>query len=212
MTQYRIFGPYEVEVEPVGKTRRIVDRKKISPEDAAKGLLGLKGWWHQDHLDKLRSCKGCYIFAMRAGKGATPVYVGKTSKRMFEAEVFNARNIKNMNGVLAERKGTLILYLVSNMRANARGCHVDEIETWLIDQAKRKNPNLKNDQKTKDAGWCICGLTGDGRTAQSESAAELAKTLNLNVRKKANAKKKAASQVDEALREPDALGAESGGN
>ena len=121
---------------------------------------------------------------MRAGKGYTPWYVGKTSRRTLEKEAFADRNIKMMNALANNVKGTLVLFLVSTGRAKTNDKHVNEIETWLIEQASAANPKLLNVQKTKDFDWIINGLMGDGRKSQPDPAKKLARTLNLKPSKK----------------------------
>lgn len=184
MTQYEVFGPYDVPVELTRKKAKQIIERKTSPEEEANGVFGLDSWWGQDERADLRSCTGCYVFAMRAGKGYTPWYVGKTSKRTLEDEAFTDRNIKMMNALANNIKGTLVLFLVSTGRAKTNDKHVDEIETWLIEKASAANSGLLNVQKTKDADWTINGLMGDGRKSQPDPAKALARALNLD-RKKA---------------------------
>ena len=85
-----------------------------------------------------------------------------------------------MNEVLGKRMGTLVLYLVSTKPADARSYHIDEIETWLIQQALKKNPHLVNIQKAKD--WCIPGVASS-KGKRSPAAEKLAITLGLKKRK-----------------------------
>ena len=161
LVPYEVYGPFEVEID---------DRKVVTAKER------LKEWWRKETPRGLSSRKGCYVFAMRASKGFTPIYVGKTSKQTHEKEVFNANNVANMNEVLGKRMGTLVLYLVSTKPADARSYHIDEIETWLIQQALKKNPHLVNIQKAKD--WCIPGVV-NGKGKPSPSAKNLAKMLGL---------------------------------
>lgn len=190
MTQYNVFGPYDVPVELKVATKKRVSKRIVnrqtSPEEEANGIVGLSSWWGQEERSRLRSCTGCYVFAIRAGKGYTPWYVGKTSRLTFEKEAFTPRNVDMMNDVLAAGKGTLVLFLISTGRAKTNDKHVDEIETWLIGQALVANAELKNVQKTKKPEWVIGGLKCPGKKAQTGPAAELARTLNLT-----NSKKKA---------------------
>lgn len=184
MTQYEVFGPYEVPIELTKKKAKQIIERKTSSEEEANGVFGLSSWWGRDERASLRSCTGCYIFAMRAGKGYKPWYVGKTSKQTLEDEAFTDRNIKMMSNLANNVKGTLVLFLVSTGRVKTNDKHVDEIETWLIKQAQAANSELMNAKKTKDPDWTINGLMGDGRKSQSDSAAALARTLNLKIRKK----------------------------
>lgn len=65
MHRFKVEGPLEVPFSQ-GKAA-----KSISPKEAKEF------WEHHPHLERGR---GCYIFAIRAGRGITPAYVGKATK------------------------------------------------------------------------------------------------------------------------------------
>ena len=46
---------------------------------------------------------GCYVFAIRAGKGFTPLYVGQACARPLVAEALNPSNISKYNGVFQKK-------------------------------------------------------------------------------------------------------------
>ena len=64
MAEFLIEGPYEVPFEqrPGGRV-----------------ILYNDFWTQTDDLRDLAQERGCYVFAIRAGKGATPIYVGKSN-------------------------------------------------------------------------------------------------------------------------------------
>ena len=159
MVSYEVYGPFEVEVDDI----------------TVRG--GRKRWWSQETRSNLRSRKGCYVFAIRDKNEFTPIYIGKTEGK-FEYAVFSKWNIDNMSGVLGKHTGTLALYLVSAKGTKPLHHHIDGIETWLIQQAMKQNPNLLNIQKKKH--WCIPGVVNCEEKPVSDSAKHLAKTLNLN--------------------------------
>jgi hypothetical protein len=59
-------------------------------------------------LDK----RGCYVFGIRAGKGFTPAYAGKATKK-FKNEVFGHHKLAKYQRYLADvAKGTPVLFFV----------------------------------------------------------------------------------------------------
>lgn len=53
---------------------------------------------------KLPSACGCYVFALRAGRGSTPWYVGLASKQDFEHECFGSHQVNIYNESIAKKK------------------------------------------------------------------------------------------------------------
>ena len=82
----------------------------------------LADFWGQAELahQGLRSGVGCYIFAVRAGKGITPWYVGQ-SKGAFEKECFAYQKQAIYREVMDDiAKGTPILFLIVRMTPKGR--------------------------------------------------------------------------------------------
>jgi hypothetical protein len=101
---------------------------------------------------------GCYIFALSAGRGALPWYVGKAEHTNFRKECFQPQKINHYNEVLIKKKGKPLLFLiprimpVRNQFANptTRGYRdVSELERFLINIAIRRNKDLLNNKGTK---------------------------------------------------------------
>jgi len=132
--------------------------------------------------EELRYEKGIYIFAISAGGGFTPYYVGKTA-RSFGVEAFSDRNISHFyNKILFEYdKGRPVMFFVSP--ANKKGPPpknvIHEVETVLINFASRKNPDILNDRGTKDPRWSIDGVVRPGKGTGSKPSKELCRTLGL---------------------------------
>ena len=63
MPTFIVAGPFDVPLQPGVKSAKLIDRA------AARSLAGQSDGF-------LR--RGCYVFAVRAGKGARPIYVGMT--------------------------------------------------------------------------------------------------------------------------------------
>jgi|ERR1051325_2399419 hypothetical protein len=106
----------------------------------------------------LPSASGCYIFAMRAGKGFKPFYVGIAEKQPFKRECWSANKMIIYNDVLAYPiNGSPILFLIAKRSplnrlvrpGKRRHGSNDFLESMLIGASLKKNRNLMNIQKTK---------------------------------------------------------------
>ncbi|HEY9165699.1 MAG TPA: hypothetical protein VIS48_06005 [Candidatus Kryptonia bacterium] len=141
---YSIHGPYEIP-----RQNTVVDR-------SAEALTDL---WQEieDNYEGLPEGCGCYLFALRAGKGITPWYVGVAEKQSFQRECFSPHKISIYNDVLDEWKGTPLLYLVARNTPEARFSAPSRrghpsaryLELILISRAMEKNPELMNKRDTK---------------------------------------------------------------
>ncbi|MDH5647826.1 MAG: hypothetical protein OEZ01_17575 [Candidatus Heimdallarchaeota archaeon] len=127
-----------------------------------------------------KSCKdmktkiGCYVFAIRAGKGYTPLYVGKSSKS-FEQECFTDHKINHYNYALASySKGTPIMFFIEYTRKKGKinNADISDLENFLIQVGRRVNPDLRNIQGAKEPTWGIKGVIrgGKGKRNNSEKA------------------------------------------
>ena len=120
--KYRLFGPLEI---PRGDDLKDVERK------------ALKGFWEaaEDLRAGLAAASGCYIFAIRAGLGTRPWYVGQ-AKKGFQQECFTDPKLLRYNGVIGRKKGTPLLFLVARMTPTGRLANgLDEKEvTWVENQ------------------------------------------------------------------------------
>ena len=105
MAEYSLHGPYEIP-----KTgERKVDRSR------------LREFWERANkdADELSGASGCYIFGMRAGRGARPWYIGQ-AKTSFKGECFTDQKREHYNSVLGKRKGTPILFLLARRTPEKR--------------------------------------------------------------------------------------------
>ncbi|QGM44455.1 hypothetical protein [Methylocystis heyeri] len=102
---------------------------------------------------------GCYVFAVRAGKGFTPFYAGQQAcARPLVAEALNPANITKYNGV-PHKKGNPVIFLLPMVTSTGRLRKRPEngkslrtinfLEDWLIATCLVKNPDLINNRKTK---------------------------------------------------------------
>jgi hypothetical protein len=126
--------------------------------------------------------QGCYVFAMKAGKGYTPWYVGKATKS-FKQECFQPPKLLNYNKVLFKgHRGTPVIFFIApggnKNRVPTR--IIDEVETFLIQAALYENPQITNVQKTKNVPkWGIKGVVRGGKGKPDATAKAFAKMMGL---------------------------------
>lgn len=123
----------------------------------------IREFW-EDHSE-LGEGRGCYIFALRAGKGITPWYVGKT-ERSFKSEVFASHKLKYFHEAMSlYSKGTPVLFFLVAPESKSKrlGKHIRDLEEFLIQTARVVNPNLLNKQHNRDRSWTIDRVLEPGR-------------------------------------------------
>ena len=119
----------------------------------------LSGFWSrvEETQEGLSSGIGCYIFSIRAGKGALPWYVGMAGRQSFKKECFTSHKLVHYINAIANRKGTPLLTLVAKYTPKGKiinptgNDHRDIcfLETMLISNCLSRNPNLFNARDTK---------------------------------------------------------------
>jgi hypothetical protein len=141
---FDVFGPFRI---PRNKAKTLIDDDRLDElsnevENARTGLSD--------------AC-GCYVFVIRAAKGYTPWYVGRTKIQTFMIEAFNSANKRKYERVFNDHAGTPMIFFLPIMTAgwnqfrkqNEGLSSVVFLEKWLITEALRKNPGLINLQNTK---------------------------------------------------------------
>jgi hypothetical protein len=167
MAEFRIDGPHEIPFE---------QRK------GGRVILHNDFWTQSDELAELGKERGCYVFAIRAGKGATPIYVGKATKS-FKQECFNPSNRhKFSNGLADYKKGTPIMYFVRHptQKGKTNAKQIGEVETFLTQNAVVKNLNLQNLHGTKAPRWSIHGVIRGGKGKPKKAESEFKKLIGLS--------------------------------
>lgn len=116
-------------------------------------------WEHVDTVfdEPASDGVGCYVFSIRAGKGALPWYVGLAEKQSFRKECFTPHKINHYNNAIAARKGTPFLTLIPKYTPNwklsspnNRGHRdIQQLEVMLIGNCLTRNKNLLNVSDTK---------------------------------------------------------------
>src|ERR1700678_2795183 len=60
---------------------------------------------------------GCYVFALKNGDNIVTWYVGKTERRTFQGECFQAQKINYYNEILIDHNGAPLLFLLPRLTA-----------------------------------------------------------------------------------------------
>jgi hypothetical protein len=165
-----VLGPY-----PIPYTGQIKGTSKhITNENA-------KAFWEKEEVKQVAMKQGCYIFALKAGKGFTPWYVGKATKN-FKQEALHPTKRNHYNEVIFNgKRGTPVFFLI------AKPAHlktipkrqIDDLEVFLIQIAYYKNPELKNKQNANEPGWSITGVVRGGKGKASVNAKQFKLMLKL---------------------------------
>ena len=161
---FTVRGPHEVPFVAVKRRGRRIDRSRLDDFWAEAG--------------ELCDARGCYIVGVRAGRGLTPLYIGKSS-RGFRHDLFATANIRKYDQALAGYgRGTpVILFLVQSGR-DRETQSISELERFLIQTASIRNPQLLNVKGVRRQEWGIAGVyRSPGR--QSEAAKVFAAMLDL---------------------------------
>ena len=165
--RFTVGGPFEV-------ATRGAPRSKSLDRSAYRDLWA-------NAAEKWRDERGCYVFALRRGRGYLPIYVGKTTRQSFEKECFVDRNYRLLHEALSGESGTLVLFLLKYEATRGRFNEdvVGDLEKYLVETALERNRNLKNRVYTNQRpGFAIRGLHREpGRP--SKPATELKKALGL---------------------------------
>lgn len=146
-TDLKLYGPFEIQCPNKGAA------KFIDAEEKKAFLVVIEN-------AGLAEKQGCYIFALRAGKGYCPWYVGKATKTM-KQECMGPHQLQHYNAVLAKgNKGTPVMFFASpdENKKKVPVAICDEMEGALIQAALYENPELRNIQKAKVPAWGIDGV------------------------------------------------------
>lgn len=134
--------------------------KKIQDDEKALGTFWQKiGDGHR---------RGVYVFGIRAGRGFTPLYVGRTTRQTLKTRVEQHIDSGKFNGMLKPiRKGTPMLFLLSRVGKGRRSKGaIEELEIEFINHAFGKNPDLHNDRGIRKRRYLIQGF-GKGRPSDA---------------------------------------------
>jgi len=135
-----------------------------------------------DDNSELRRRRGCYVFGIRSGGGIIPWYVGKTISA-FESECFQSHKLVQYNEALQLGGiGTPVLFFV--VHPPARGpvsvWTINDLESYLIQAAYKRNERLQNKTKRGVQYWGIPGANVPGRGRATNAAVSLGQSLGLS--------------------------------
>ncbi len=139
----------------------------------------LTSFWERNK--KVRKAKGCYIFAVRAGKGYTPLYVGKTTKS-FEKECFADHKLNHYHRALSEYgKGTPVIFFVylDRPKGATNRKEIGEVEEFLIQIGRTINEGLRNIKSSTLPEWGIKGVIRGGKGKSSSDSKNFKKLMKL---------------------------------
>lgn len=166
MPVFQVEGPFEVPTY-LGKAAKIVDSGRLSQFWAA--------------IEATAKKRGCYVFAIRAGKGIRPIYVGKAT-RTFKGEVFTPHKLEKYQRCLADfKRGTPVLFFLCapGNRGKPNLSAIGELEDYLIQTAVSRNPQLLNVRGTQREDWAIAGVLRSGVGKPSHAARSFKRTLGI---------------------------------
>lgn len=165
-TRFTVSGPFRVPVYQAHAAKTITKRN-------------IKDFWlhHEDAGEQ----RGCYVFAINAGRGLTPGYVGRAT-RTFKQEVFSGDKVAKYQQFLAGyRRGAPVLFFIVAPRQTGKPNqqHIKELERFLIRVAMAANPDLVNIKGIRREQWSIAGMLRSGQGKRSNAAIALLKALKL---------------------------------
>jgi hypothetical protein len=171
MRTYQVFGPFNLR-----KSGKLVDKhyRKDFWGDVERRQPGLP------------SAVGCYVFGIKAAKGALPWYVGRTEKHDFKGETWTPHKLNLYNEALNSRKkkkGTPQLFLIARHTKGGKFAKptksgigdVRALENLLIGTCLLRNRHLLNAKQTKHLrGIVVPGYMNEHPGARPKPARELA--------------------------------------
>ena len=172
--RYWVYGPFVIPRSGDGSE---VDRNR------------LQQFWEEVEASDwgLSLASGCYVFGMRAPRGAKPWYVGQ-AKVSFKQECFTTHKLNHYNRVIGGRKGTPILFLVARTTPETERFtkrlgrrEADWVENMLMRQclvANRKLLNVSGLAFAKEV--VVPGVFRPGRGQLSSDVREFKKLLSLD--------------------------------
>ena len=173
--RFSLGGPFQVPCIPHSANGR---SKLIESEHAAQ-------FWQDGQAGPgpFADKQGCYIFALRNSNGYTPWYVGKTRSAL-SAEIFTTDKLNKYNRVLFNgNRGTPVMFFVTKTdgRKTIPAVMLNQLEKFLIQSAKIKNPALINKAHTKNIdAWSIDGVYRPRQGAKSNIGDVFKKMMGLS--------------------------------
>jgi len=144
--------------------------------------VNIQEFWDQPEASSMKNKQGCYVFALKAGKGFTPWYIGQTKNRM-DKECFTSHKLEKFNEVLFEKgwgKPVMFFVVPKGDKKVVATKELGDIETFLIQVGVKKNGELKNIKHAKNFGnWSIKGVFNGGKGKPTGREAGFKKMMGL---------------------------------
>lgn len=166
MTEFAVSGPKVIDVYK-GVAGRIITDDNIAE------------FWRSNR--SLATKIGCYLFAIRAGKGYAPIYVGKATKG-FKQETFTPHKLSKYQQAMVDySKATPVMFFIVYPRKKGptNEKQIKKLEEFLIQTSVAANPDLMNIRGIKSQSWSIKGVLRSSKGPPTIDAKELKKTLNI---------------------------------
>lgn len=167
-TDLRVIGPINIDYQKAGSRKNI-------------GENHVKSFFEKEGFRSISEKQGCYVFALKAGLGFTPWYVGKTKKSM-KKECMADGKLKYYNPILFNgKKGKPVMFFIvpPGDKKNIPKQTINEVETFLIQSARSQNKYLKNKKKVKPPNWNIKGVIRGPQGAPGKEAKAFKKMMGL---------------------------------
>lgn len=158
MTQFTTHGPFVV------PTIKLAGGRSITKAEIC-------AFWEKN--PDYKGCVGCYVFGMRAGKGITPLYVGKATKNFGQEAFAHHKLSKYLPALTSYRRGTPVIFFVvyPPKKGTTNLTHIGALEKFLIQQGVAANPLLLNISHAKVPAWGIAGILRSETKKPSKAAA-----------------------------------------
>ena len=167
---FDVHGPFLVPLDKIPAKKKKMQYFQVACNEK------LDVFWEQNEM---ANEKGCYVFVNSVAGGVTPIYVGKTNVS-FRNEIFTPHKRVLLNQFIntTSKKGLRVFFITPQSNADMKKI-IDEIESYLIIQAKRANEELLNEKKTAPK-WSIAGIYGETKIGKpSKAVSALKKSLKL---------------------------------
>jgi len=163
---FKVFGPVKVH-HTKGPGGRAITGESI------------ERFWREHR--KFEGRFGCYVFAMSAGRGLTPWYVGKTTKT-FKKEVFTPHKLNYYTlAMMNYARGKPAFFFVAAPKAKGKrnNSMIREVEKYLINLGITANPDLLNKQDASLPDWGINGVVRGGKGKVAAGVKSFRKMLGI---------------------------------
>jgi len=167
-TDLRVIGPISIDYQKAGLIKQIRGNH-------------VKSFFEKEEFQSISKKQGCYVFALKAGHGSTPWYVGKTTNSMIKECMVDGK-LKCYNEILFRGiKGKPVMFFIVPLgnKNKIPAKIIDEVETFLIQSARSQNEHSKNKKKVNLPYWNIKGVIRSPKGGPEKEAKALKKMMGL---------------------------------